>query len=64
MSGPVFRKQFSIDASGSLDDCLDLIQSVEEAGLDTVTLETMTIFPEENLCSFDVNTLGYIASTE
>ena len=64
VSGPVIRKQYSIEAYGTLDTCLGLIQTIENAGLDTVTMQTMDIQPEENLCSLVVNTLGYTQNSE
>jgi hypothetical protein len=64
VSGQVLRKQYSIEASGSISACLNLIQSIEEAGLDTVTMESINLQPEDNICSFIVNTLGYAADGE
>ena len=64
VSGVVVRKQYNVFASGSLDSCLRLIQAIEAAGLDTVTMETIDILPEDNLCSMTVNTLGYPTSSE
>ena len=64
VSGVVVRKQYNIVTGGSLDSCLGLIQSIEAAGLDTVSLETIDILPEDNLCSMTVNTLGYPVSSE
>ena len=64
VSGIVVRKQYNVVASGSIDSCLGLIQAIEAAGLDTVTMETIDILPEDNLCSLTVNTLGYPAVSE
>lgn len=59
VSGEVIRKQYGIEVNGSLEACLDFISALEDAGRDTVILDFMSIQPEENLCSIEVNTLGY-----
>ena len=64
VSGVVVRKQYNLVTIGSVDSCLGLIQSIEAAGLDTLSLETIDISPEDDLCAMTVNTLGFPASSE
>lgn len=59
VSGPVLRKQYNIEASGSLENCLAFMDTLEQVGLDTVFMEFASISPAESQCSLEISTLGY-----
>jgi hypothetical protein len=46
---------YSIDATGELDQCMSLLQSLEDEGLQTVALDDIVIDPPAGECSFDVH---------
>ncbi len=50
---------YSIELVGSLESCLTFVQKLEIAGMETVTMEYVSIWPEEELCSLEIKTVGY-----
>jgi len=50
---------YSIELVGSLESCLAFVQKLEIAGMETVTMEYVSILPEEELCSLEIKTVGY-----
>lgn len=59
VSGLIVKKDYSIETQGSLENCLDFLDSLEEAGIDTVILESASFIPAEFQCSLEITTLGY-----
>jgi len=64
VSGQLLKKQYNLEVSGSLENCLDYIDKLEQAGLDTINLDFISIYPAENRCSLEVSTLGYPTGTD
>lgn len=62
-SGLIVKKEYNIETQGSLENCLDLIDSLEKEGLDSVILEFASIIPAESQCSLKISTLGYPSET-
>jgi len=58
LSGPIIAERYSIRLNGSLTACITFIKNIEEAGMDTVSLESVSIWPAEELCSLDIITIG------
>ncbi|HDD56322.1 MAG TPA: hypothetical protein ENG59_08780 [Chloroflexi bacterium] len=58
-SGLILKKDYRIETQGSLENCLDFLDNLEQAGLDTVSLKFASIIPAESLCSLEISTLGY-----
>ena len=59
VSGNIQTDNYSIELTGLLESCLTFIQKLESAGLDTVSMEYVSIWPEEKLCSLEIKTVGY-----
>ena len=59
ISGQLVKKDYSIETRGSLENCLDFIDTLEQAGLDTISLNLVDITPGDNRCSLEISTLGY-----
>ena len=59
VSGLILKKEYNIETQGSLENCLDFFDSLEQAGLDTVILDSASIIPAESQCSLEITTLGY-----
>ncbi len=59
VSGNIQTDNYSIELTGLLESCLTFIQKLESAGMDTVTMEYVSIWPEEELCSLEIKTVGY-----
>ncbi len=59
VSGNIQTDTYSIEATGLLESCLTFIHKLESAGLDTVTMEQVSIRPEEELCSLEIKTVGF-----
>lgn len=59
VSGNIQTDTYSIELTGLLESCLTYIQKLEKAGMDTVTMEYVSIRPEEELCSLEIKTVGY-----
>ena len=57
-SGMIVKKEYNIETQGSLENCLEFLDSLEQAGLDTVILEFASIIPAESQCSLEITTLG------
>ncbi|MGB2965522.1 MAG: hypothetical protein WBB69_16225 [Anaerolineales bacterium] len=64
LSGPIIADSYSIRLNGSLTACITFIKNIEEAGMDTVSMESATIWPEEELCSLDLITIGLPTALE
>ncbi|MFN2280522.1 MAG: hypothetical protein ACK2TZ_01580 [Anaerolineales bacterium] len=64
ISGVVLRKQYTVEALGSLENCLDFMDALEQVGLDKVILESATISPGENECSLEISTIGFPSELE
>lgn len=58
-SGNIQTNNYSIELTGLLESCLTYIQKLESAGMDTLTMEYISIWPEEKLCSLEIKTVGY-----
>ena len=58
-SGLVVEKQYSIDLTGAMDDCITFIGLLEEAGRDTLTMKSVYLTPQDNICSIDVSLIGF-----
>jgi len=58
-SGNIQTDNYSIELTGPLESCLTFVQKLEEAGMDTLTMEYISIWPEEELCSLELKTIGY-----
>jgi hypothetical protein len=63
-SGTVQTERYSIELNGSLSACLTFIRQLEQAGMETVALEYLAIYPEEELCSLEIMTVGYSQTME
>ena len=50
---------YSIELTGLLESCLTFVQKLEKAGMETVIMEYVGIWPEEELCSLEIKTVGY-----
>ena len=59
VSGKIQTDNYSIELTGLLESCLTFIQKLERAGMDTLTMEYVSIWPEEELCSLEIKTVGY-----
>ena len=59
VSGLIQRNEYTIETSGSLQNCLGFLASLEQAGQDTIILEFANFDPETDLCSFEISTLGF-----
>lgn len=59
VSGNIQTDNYSIELTGLLESCLTFIQKLERGGVDTVTMEYVSIWPEEELCSLEIKTVGY-----
>ena len=59
VSGTIQTERYSVGLKGSLISCLTFIKQLEQTSLDTVGLEYATIYPEEELCSLEIITVGY-----
>ena len=57
--GNIQTNNYSIELTGLLDSCLTFIQKLERAGMDTLTMEFVSIWPEEELCSLEIKTVGF-----
>ena len=44
---------------GTLLDCVNLIKNIEVDGLDTVNLQYASFWPEEELCTLEIKTIGF-----
>lgn len=64
VSGPLLKRQYNLETRGSLENCLDFIDKLEKAGLDTISLEFVSIIPDESRCSLELSTLGYPTGTD
>ncbi|MCJ7715373.1 MAG: hypothetical protein MUO54_02480 [Anaerolineales bacterium] len=64
VSGTIQADYFSIELTGTLETCLAFIEKLETAGLDTVTMESVDILPEENNCSLEIKTVSYPTNRE
>lgn len=58
-SGNIQINNYNIELTGLLESCLTFIQKLESAGMDTLTMEYLSIWPEEKLCSLEIITIGY-----
>ncbi len=58
-SGNIQTDNYGIELTGLLESCLTFIQKLEGAGLDTLSMEYISIWPEEELCSLEIKTVGY-----
>lgn len=58
-SGNIQTNNYSIELTGLLESCLTYIQKLESAGMDTLTMEYISIWPEERICSLEIKTVGY-----
>ena len=58
-SGNIQTDNYSIELTGLLESCLTFIQKLESAGMDTLTMEYVSIWPEEELCSLEIKTFGF-----
>ena len=59
VSGNIQTNNYSIELTGLLDSCLTFIEKLERAGMDTLTMEFVSIWPEEELCSLEIKTVGF-----
>lgn len=59
VTGQLLKKDYIIETRGSLENCLTFIDTLEEAGMDTISLNLADIIPEENRCTLEISTLGY-----
>ena len=64
VSGQLLRKQYILEVIGSLENCLGFIDNLEQAGLDTINMDFITINPVESQCSLEISTLGYPSGTD
>jgi hypothetical protein len=64
VSGNIQTDNYSIELTGLLKSCLTFIQKLERAGMDTLTMEYASIWPEEELCSLGIKTVGYPGAEE
>ena len=58
-SGSIQMENFLLDVKGNLGACLTYIQQLEQAGLDTVLMENVSIQPEQEQCTLEVRTVGF-----
>ena len=58
-TGNIQTDNYSIELTGLLESCLTFIQKLESSGMNTVTMEYVSIWPEEKLCSLEIKTVGY-----
>ena len=58
-SGNIQTDKYNIELTGLLESCLTFIQKLESAGMDTLTMEYVSIWPEEELCSLEIKTVGF-----
>jgi hypothetical protein len=63
-SGIVIIEEYNLELVGNLDDCISFIGEVEEAGLETVIMQSASFSPQEELCFLDIQTLGIINVSE
>ena len=59
VAGNIQTDNYSIELTGLLESCLTFVQKLERAGMDTLTMEYVGIWPEEELCSLEIKTVGY-----
>ena len=59
VAGNIQTDNYSIELTGLLESCLTFVQKLERAGMDTLTMEYVSIWPEEELCSLEIKTVGY-----
>jgi hypothetical protein len=64
ISGQLVKKDYTLETRGSLENCLSFIDSLEQAGLDTISLDQVYIIPGENYCYLEISTLGYPSQTD
>ncbi len=64
VSGTIQTERYSVELNGSLISCLTFIKQLEQASLDTVGLEYATFWPEEELCSLEIITVGHPPTAE
>jgi len=57
--GNIKTVTYNIELTGPLDSCLTFVQNLEEAGINTVIMEDLNIWPEEKNCSLEIKTVGY-----
>ncbi|MFO8035617.1 MAG: hypothetical protein R6U57_03200 [Anaerolineales bacterium] len=58
-SGPIQMKQYFLELEGNFSNCIDFLDQLEKAGLQTVSIQNISIYPEEKSCEFEVQTLGF-----
>lgn len=56
--GMVDSSHFSVNAEATLEDCMEFIDRLEKAGINTLAVDNIVIEPENLICDFDVQTLG------
>jgi hypothetical protein len=64
ISGQLVKKDYTIQTRGSLENCLAFINMLEQAGLDTISIDQVYIIPGENACFLEISTLGYPSHTD
>jgi hypothetical protein len=58
--GTVDSSNFGINAEANLENCLEFINRLELAGINTIAVNNIVIEPENLICDFDVQTLGIV----
>lgn len=58
-SGPIQMKQYFLELEGNFSNCIDFLNQLEKAGQQTVSMQNISISPEEETCEFEVQTLGF-----
>lgn|GEM_PF-1344858 len=58
-SGDVMIKQFNLEVGGTITQCLNFVQALEDAGAGSLAVEGVTINPEDVQCSLEISTFGF-----
>ena len=61
-AGIVVEKQYSVDLTGTMEDCITFIGLLEEAGRDTLTMKSVYLGSQDSSCSIDVSLIGFSAA--
>ena len=58
VAGSYHGIEYSLEVEGSLQDCINFIEQLETVGLDSIHIQYASLWPEDQLCVFEVRTLG------
>ncbi len=58
-SGPIQMRLYFLELEGNMSNCIHFLGQLEDAGQQTVSMQNITISPEEEACEFEVQTFGF-----